>query len=38
MPNYMTDSVTLGRTMINVVLRGYVNQIVESRDIYILGK
>ena len=32
-PGYATDSITLGKAMIHVILNGYPKQVLESRDI-----
>lgn len=36
-PGYSTDSITLGKSMIHVILNGYPKQVLESRDINIAG-
>lgn len=38
MPKYVTDTITLGRAMINVCLHGYQESILESLDINKAGK
>lgn len=38
MPKYVTDTITLGKSMIYVCTRGYPKSILESSDINILGR
>jgi hypothetical protein len=35
---FVTDSISLGKAMINVALKGYDKKIIESRDIDVLSK